>query len=172
MFFKEKLNIFVFILTLTFFVFILTLTLLVSCSNDSQSHRFFETKTKAIDYGLNEENALILKSETYNGENLILIKSRGWGVSLGQVIKKSDEGYYWDKRIPYFSIESDSYVLFDYKLENGEKVPMIIGRSGSPKDRTVMLTGLDGSTVKLDVIKGYFMGFNIPYNTYEVATIP
>lgn len=113
------------------FLVTFSLILLIGCQSSNDLQRF-DTKDKAIEYGLEKEgvnNTALLSVEDFEGEQFVFYE-RESALGVANIIE-SDEGFRWSRNNHYHGFEGDApYVTVDFnaKTNTGKDVLILAGR--------------------------------------------
>lgn len=152
------------------------LFLLMGCNSDEM--QWFETKEKAIEFGLIQELAdeeAILSIEEVNGETIVIFKkTNAIGVAS---ITKSKKGFGWYRSSPYIDLsqisteKSDSIykTILDVKTKSDSYIYVVIGKVTDPLVESVVIHG-DGEDKILEITKNERYFYHIPSAPIESLT--
>lgn len=157
---------------------IILLFILVGCNQKSSSD-WYDTKEKAIEYGLEQEGtdeSEVLSVEEYEGEIIVSFEKAGsFGVAS---ITKNNKGYSWFRSEPYFdfNVEGDiPYTIngFDFETKTGLEVSVLYGKVFDNSIQKMKLSG-DGAERELEVFEDSKLFYAIhrqPFTSLEVVPV-
>lgn len=150
--------------------------LLAGCKNKNSDFKWYPTKEKAIQNGLEEEHAdksAILSIEEVNGETLVFYQMQD-ALGIASIVE-SEEGYSWYRKSPYFGFEGTNvpYMLqgTNIKTAKGQEIPILIGKVYDTSIKKINLTG-DGSDRELKIFEDCQLFYSIheaPFNELKVS---
>ena len=162
----------------TFLGSIILLYILVGCNQENSSN-WYETKEKAIEYGLEQEEvdkSAVLSIEEYEGETIVFYERAG---SLGVAsISENNKGYSWYRSEPYlgFDIEGDiPYTSngFNYGTESGLELSVLYGKVFDNSIQSLKLSS-DGTERELEIFGNSRLFYAIhrqPFTSIEITPI-
>lgn len=162
---------------IVFYLTTLLLILSVGCNQSNNNLHWFDTKEKAIEYGIEQEGidkSAILSIEKHEGETIVFYeKDNALGVAN---ITESDEGYSWYRDSSYHGFEGDSpYITasFNIKTKTGKDFSILAGRAYDTSIQKMKITerGVDREIKIYDNSRLYFTIHESPLSSTKITPI-
>lgn len=149
------------------------LAFLVGCGSGND-REWYKTKEKAIEEGINKEDASKLGFEVFNGKTVVLFKkSESLGVAT---ITEGEDGYSWTRNEPLVDFQSEppySLAKVEIKTDSETNIPVAVGKT-SDKSITKMLVTGEGINRELHVDDEsglFYLIHEVPFESLEFSPI-